>query len=243
MHLTDIRIDEIVKVDGLPSYARGRATFTNGRSYHFDANFAHGYAEGRIFVWRPTDGRAMDPTTRTAQAIHDRLGFTEIARREREAIAAFEYERVTARPKSSCVPTHPDIRPSGGPPFAALHPPFATSEADPMKITRDFRPLSDRYSFDCGPCSYANGFAQIDTRQDAAHFGTWGSPGARTIVSFCEGDVTTTVCETDAEFSAHLRELARWNDEAGYGPMKIDAVFHDALRQAFEKLGLADLLH
>ena len=96
MHLTDIRIEEIVKVNGLPSYARGRAIFTNGRSYHFDANFAHGYSESRIFVWRPTDGRAMDPTTRTARAIHDRLGFTEIARRERDAIAAFEYERVTA---------------------------------------------------------------------------------------------------------------------------------------------------
>ena len=26
-----------------------------------------------------------------------------------------------------------------------------------MKITRDFRPLSDRYAFDTGPCSYANG--------------------------------------------------------------------------------------
>ena len=96
MHLTDIRIDEIVKVDGLPSYARGRATFTNGRTYAFDANFAHGYAEARIFVRRPKDGRAMGPTNRTAQAIHDRLGFTDIARREREAIAAFEYERVTA---------------------------------------------------------------------------------------------------------------------------------------------------
>ena len=96
MHLTDIRIDQIVKVDGLPSYARGRATFTNGRSYAFDANFAHGYAEARIFVRRPTDGGAMDPATRTAQAIHDRLGFTDIARREREPIAAFEYERVTA---------------------------------------------------------------------------------------------------------------------------------------------------
>ena len=55
--------------------------------------------------------------------------------------------------------------------------------------------------------------------------------------------MTTTVCETDAEFAAQLRELAQWNDEAGYGPMKIDAVFHDELRQAFEKLGLADLLH
>ena len=96
MHLTDIRIDEIVQVEGLPCHARGRATFTNGRSYRFDANFAHGYAEQRIVVWRPTDGRAVDPASRTAQAIHDRLGFTEIAERERDAVAAFECERVTA---------------------------------------------------------------------------------------------------------------------------------------------------
>ena len=46
MHLTDIRIDEIVKVNGLPSHARGRATFTNGRSYHFDANFVHAHRAG-----------------------------------------------------------------------------------------------------------------------------------------------------------------------------------------------------
>ena len=38
----------------------------------------------------------MNPATRTARAIHDRAGFTSIARRERNAIAAFEYERVTA---------------------------------------------------------------------------------------------------------------------------------------------------
>ena len=112
-----------------------------------------------------------------------------------------------------------------------------------MKITRDFRPLSDRYSFDTGPCSYANGFAQIDTRQDASYFGYRPSHTARTIVNFCEGDVTTTVCETDAELAEQLRELARWNDEAGYGPMKIDPGHGDAMRQAFEKLGVADLLH
>ena len=112
-----------------------------------------------------------------------------------------------------------------------------------MKTTRDLRLLSDRYEFDCGPCSCANGFAQVDTRQDAPYYGIWCSPTERTIVSFCEGDVTTTVCETDDEFVAQIRELARWNDGAGYGPMKIDAVFHDALRRAFEHLGLADLLH
>ena len=93
MHPVDIRIDEIVKVDGLPSHARGRATFTNGRSYAFDASFAHGHAEARIVVRHPTDGKAMGPATRAARAIHDRPGCTGIARRERDAIAAFEYER------------------------------------------------------------------------------------------------------------------------------------------------------
>ena len=112
-----------------------------------------------------------------------------------------------------------------------------------MKITRDFRPLSDRYSFDCGPCSFANGFAQIDTRQDASYFAYWLSAAARTIVNFAEGDLTTTVCETDAEFVEQVRELARWNDEAGYGPMKIDPGGDEGLRRALERLGLADLLH
>ncbi|MDE0276383.1 MAG: hypothetical protein OYH76_10840 [Defluviicoccus sp.] len=96
MHLAVIRIDDIVKVDGLPSHASGRATFTNGRTCAFDASFAHGHAEARIVVRRPADGRAMNPATRTAQAIHDRPGFTGIARRGRDAIAAFEYERAAA---------------------------------------------------------------------------------------------------------------------------------------------------
>ena len=103
--------------------------------------------------------------------------------------------------------------------------------------------MSDRYSFDFGPCSSANGFAQIDTRQDANFYGSWCAPTTRTIVNFCEGDVTTTVCETGPEFAEKLRELARWNAERGYGPMKIDPGFGDELRQAFEKLGVADLLH
>ena len=112
-----------------------------------------------------------------------------------------------------------------------------------MRITRDFKPMSDRYGFDFGPCSTANGFAQIDTRQDASYYGTWCSPAARTIVNYCEGDVTTTVCETDAEFADQLRELSRWHAEHGYGPMNIDPGFSDTLRKAFEKLGVADLLH
>ena len=66
---------------------------------------------------------------------------------------------------------------------------------------------------------------------------------ARTIVNFSEGDLTTTLCETDVEFVGQLREMARWNDEAGHGPMKIDPGRDEGLRNAFDRLGVADLLH
>ena len=44
-----------------------------------------------------------------------------------------------------------------------------------MKITREFGP-GDRYVYDFGLCSYENGWAQVDTAQDASYFGTWANP-------------------------------------------------------------------
>ena len=96
MHLTDIRIDEIVNVTHLPCYARGRATFDNSRSYPFDANFAHGYGDAAVVVYSPAGGRELKSGTRMHKAILDRLGFPDIAQRERDAIATFEQERVAA---------------------------------------------------------------------------------------------------------------------------------------------------
>ena len=96
MHLTDIVIDEIVKVDDLPCHAIGRATFTNGRQYHFTAIFAHAYGDSRVFVRRHAGEREIHPGSRAARAIYDRLGFGDIATRERAAIGAFEHERVAA---------------------------------------------------------------------------------------------------------------------------------------------------
>ena len=96
MHLTDIQIDEIVKVDGLPCHAIGRATFTNGRQYHFTAMFAQAYGDSRVFARRHAGEGELHPGSRAARAIYDRLGFGDIATRERAAIGAFEYERVAA---------------------------------------------------------------------------------------------------------------------------------------------------
>jgi hypothetical protein len=111
-----------------------------------------------------------------------------------------------------------------------------------MQTIREFAP-ADRYLYDFGLCSYDNGFAQIDTRQDASYYGTWCSPTRRMIVNYAEGDVTTHIAETDDEFVQALRELVQWSDEAGHGPTRIDPGFADEMRQAFTRLGLGDLLH
>ena len=111
-----------------------------------------------------------------------------------------------------------------------------------MKIQRSFQ-HTGRYVFDGGRCSTANGYAQVDTRQDASYFGTWASPFERTIVCYAEGDVIVQTADTDAEFVAAVRELARWNDQHGWGPLKIDALFNTRLTEAFTAMGLGDLLH
>ena len=112
-----------------------------------------------------------------------------------------------------------------------------------MIVKRTFNPFATRYDYDTDLSSLANGFAQIDTAQDASHYGTWCSPSARTLINFAEGDIVATFCRDDAEFIDQIRALVAWNDEAGYGPARIDPANSPALRAQFERLGLADLLH
>lgn len=109
--------------------------------------------------------------------------------------------------------------------------------------TRRFFAQADRYVFDFGPCSYKEGFAQVDTAQDASYFGTWASPTARKIVSYAEGDVTIHEAETDEEFVAELRRIDEWNVANGHGNARIDPGFDPAMKAAFEAIGLGDMLH
>ena len=82
-------------------------------------------------------------------------------------------------------------------------------------ITREFCP-ADRYRYDFGACSYKNGWAQIDTKQDASYYGTWTNPAERKIFSYCEGDTTLTACDTDEEYKQELFKTVQWNRESGY---------------------------
>lgn len=112
-----------------------------------------------------------------------------------------------------------------------------------MKTTRGFNGMTDRYHFDAGMCSSSNGFAQVDTRQDASYYGNWANPFTRTMVSYAEGDITVIECDNEDEFIAKVREDAQWHDQAGYGPMRIDPMGNEAIEQRFISLGLDDLLH
>lgn len=111
-----------------------------------------------------------------------------------------------------------------------------------MKTQTSFRSL-DRYYFDFEECSYDNGFAQVDTGQDAWYFGTWANPETLTIVCYCEGDVTRRTADDEAEFAAELREIKSWNEQHGHGFKGIDPGFGQEMRTRFEQLGVGDLLH
>ena len=111
-----------------------------------------------------------------------------------------------------------------------------------MKLTREFLP-ADRYVYDFGICSIKNGFAQIDTSQDASYFGTWANPEKLIIVNYCEGDITIQETDDPKEFTLHLFKLKKWNEEMGYSFYGIDPGFNEALKTKLQELGLSDLLH
>jgi hypothetical protein len=108
-------------------------------------------------------------------------------------------------------------------------------------VIQEFEP-ADRYVYDFGLLTYAKGWAQIDTRQDASYYGTWTSPTRRELFNYCEGDTTLTRCDTDEEYIAAVRECAEWNKKAGHW-LGIDPGFEThPFREQFTALGLADLL-
>lgn len=111
-----------------------------------------------------------------------------------------------------------------------------------MEIIQDFAP-ADRYVYDFGLCSTKNGFAQVDTSQDASYYGTWASPKRMMTVCYAEGDVIISKCANPQEFIDEIRKCKKWNEDNGYRFIGIDPGFNRSLRMQFEILGLGDLLH
>ena len=112
-----------------------------------------------------------------------------------------------------------------------------------MKKETDFFPSfagGSRYYFDFGDCSLSNGFAQIDTEQDAEYFGMWANPFSLTIVSYIEGDVYRTTCDNEEEFIEEIKKIAKFHSTDFRG---IDCGTIDKIEERFKELGLEEYLH
>ena len=62
------------------------------------------------------------------------------------------------------------------------------------------------------------------------------------IFSYCEGDTTLKAAGSPDEFAEELREIDAWNRDHGYGPARIDPGFDPAMKAAFERFGVVDIL-
>lgn len=104
-----------------------------------------------------------------------------------------------------------------------------------MQKTRWTEFCTDRYQFDFGSHSFANGWAQVDMSSDTSYKGSWANPTTFEIFDFTEGDCCLTKCENVDEFKAELERYKAFDDST-----KIDAY---KMRDKFEALGLAHLCH
>jgi hypothetical protein len=108
--------------------------------------------------------------------------------------------------------------------------------------TTGFEPLSDRYKYDFRKCKSSDGWAQLDTRQDASYYGNWVNPLTMQLVSYCEGDISVTECTDEADFVTTVRECVDWHKEREYF-IGIDGMCQPAIIEAFTRMGLGEFLH
>ncbi len=120
--------------------------------------------------------------------------------------------------------------------------PYGATKGNEMKKLREFCP-GDRYRYDFGLCSSSNGFAQVDTQQDASYYGTWANPEKLIVFSYTEGDCCTTVCDNVEEFKKEMYDIKQWNEENGWKFYGVDPGLNDAAVKKWEDIGLGELLH
>jgi len=96
----------------------------------------------------------------------------------------------------------------------------------------------NRYRLDFGPCHFNQGYAQVDTTEDAWYYGTWANPTTLTIVVYAEGDLIIHECESEDEFFSWLTDFAK--NECFRG---IDPMCQPDIEERFKAIGLGSLLH
>ena len=112
-----------------------------------------------------------------------------------------------------------------------------------MQTVHAFNPSINRYLFDVTLCTAEDGWAQLDTTQDAPGYGNWANPFNRQVMIFQAGDETLHQAATDAEFVQAVRSVKTSQETCGHAFKGIDTMRSTRLRARFEALGLTDLLY
>jgi hypothetical protein len=102
---------------------------------------------------------------------------------------------------------------------------------------------ADRYKYDFLNCTYAKGWAQLDTSQDASYFGQWINPELLQIFSYCEGDTCLLSFDSAAELSAEVESIKQWNEEQGLRFLGIDPGFGETMKANLLAAGLGQYFH
>lgn len=112
-------------------------------------------------------------------------------------------------------------------------------------MKREYRFIdADRYRFDFRECSPTNGFAQVDTSQDAWYFGSWLNPTALKYVEYIEGDVTRIQFESTEEMREYVESLHEWNKKMfGNKGVKIDPLLNAQIEKGLRAAGLESFMH
>lgn len=109
-----------------------------------------------------------------------------------------------------------------------------------VTIEREFAEAS-RYLYDT---KLPKDFFSLSTEEDAYYYGNWASAQRLTLFSYCEGDCTTTVCETQEEFKKQLESFITWSEGMGYKfhglTARLGADHDEAMLQPWSDLGFAD---
>ena len=100
----------------------------------------------------------------------------------------------------------------------------------------------DRYAFDFQHCRLADGWAQLDTQEDASYFGNWAHPERLQVVSFAEGDVCVSFCSSSDEFRAEIERIAAFFINTQGGTFRIDAGISPKAEASWASHGLKQYL-
>jgi len=109
-----------------------------------------------------------------------------------------------------------------------------------MESITGFMPNGERYLFDFEVCKSEDGWAQVDTTQDASYYGNWFNPITREFRTYAEGDTAHHTFDNDEEMITWLREFVKWNRDSGYW-RGIDTMMRPDIELKFDELGINDL--